>query len=60
MIEEINDRMNKRLVNQSVNNYIKSTNWLMNIHIITFKKWTNKLLIWSINKFIIIWMLKND
>ena len=60
MIEEINDRMNKKLVNQSVNNYIKSTNWLMNKHIITFKKWTNKLLIWSINKFIIIWMLKNE
>ena len=38
MIEEINDRMNKKLVNQSVNNYIKSTNWLMNKHIITLKK----------------------
>ena len=60
MIEEINDQMNKKLVNQSVNNYIKSRNWLMNKHIITFKKWTNKLLIWSINKFIIIWILKNE
>ena len=39
MMEEVNDRMNKKLVhvNQSVNNYIKSTNWLMNKHIITFK-----------------------
>ena len=35
MIEEIKDRMNKKLVNQSVNNYKKSTNWLMNKHIIT-------------------------
>ena len=39
--------MNKKLVNQSVNNYIKSTDWLMNKHI-TFKKWTNKLLINSL------------
>ena len=41
MIEEINDPINKKLVNQSVNNNIKSTNWLLNKHIITFK--TNKL-----------------
>ena len=60
MNEKVNDRMKKKLVKQSVNNYIKSTNWLMNKHVITFKKWINKLLIWSINKFIIIWMLKNE
>ena len=43
MIEQIIDQMNKKLVNQSVNNYIKSTNWLINKHIIKFRKWNNEL-----------------